>query len=151
MTRRSSIQASVPGPDRSRKRHETIAPSNHHLPFLPVRSSRPVWLLTWCAPRRLPRGEFSCHVKGGNFSFHLLEIIMLHLSTISFFFWELYVSCSCTWVFVSFVVFFNVHLQIQEIYGQDNKTGGVGYLHAYWVNLQLSLGTSKVSRNERIS
>lgn len=68
MTKRSSIQASAPGPDRSRKRHETIAPSNHHLPFLPVRSSRPVWLPTWRALRRLPQGEFSCHVEGISYS-----------------------------------------------------------------------------------
>ncbi len=62
------MQASAPAPDRSGKRHETIAPSNHHLPFLPVRSSRAVWLLTWRALRWLPQGEFSCHVGGISYS-----------------------------------------------------------------------------------
>lgn len=69
MTGRSSIWAPAPGPDRSRKLHETIAPSNHRSPFLAVRSSRPAWLLMGRGPRRLPRGQISCHFGGSSYFF----------------------------------------------------------------------------------
>lgn len=69
MTGRSSIWVPAPGPDRSRKLHETIAPSNHRFPFLAVRSSRPAWLLMWRGPHRLPRGQISCHFRGSSYFF----------------------------------------------------------------------------------